>query len=212
MVVPGGMGELWLRNCIPHRIDGFRACSIVLIEYHKTIFIQSHARVVAIEIIGVRPSPGGHQQMRPANFGPLLKLHANLPIVSRPLFDRRLKLEPNPFTSEDLLDFGGDLWIFPCEQMWIAIDNGNVGTESPEHLAKLAADVSTSQDQEVSRQRAKLHQSGVVQPPDALQSGQGWNDWAGTHIDDHCFCRVALARDIHFPLADKARVPLKNGE
>src|SRR5712692_3432649 len=96
--------------------------------------------------------------------------------------------------------------------MWIAIDNGNVGTESPEHLAKLAADVSTSQDQEVSRQRAKLHQSGVVQPPDALQSGQGWNDWAGTHIDDHCFRRVALARDIHFSFADKARVPLEKRE
>src|SRR5260370_15508008 len=151
MVVPGGMGELRLPGGIPHRIDIWRARSVVLIDNHKTILIQSHARSAATEIIGVRPSASGHQQLRPANLGTLLELDANLPIVSRHLLDHRLKLEPNPFASEDLLDLGGDFRIFAREQMWIAIDNGDVGTQPPEHLAKLAADVSTSQNYELSR-------------------------------------------------------------
>jgi hypothetical protein len=49
------MGELWLRDCIPHRIDGLRARLIVLIDDHEAIFIQLHPREIAIEIIGVRP-------------------------------------------------------------------------------------------------------------------------------------------------------------
>src|SRR6266849_460404 len=103
------------------------------------------------------------------------------------------KLEADALVAKCRLQLGSNLWVFTRKQLADAIDDRDLRTESTKHLSKLAADVTSTEDDQMLGDFAQLYQLVIVQPFDLVDPGQRGHRRPGPYIEDHDLCPMPLA-------------------
>jgi hypothetical protein len=119
----------------------------------------------------------------------------------------RLEHDLYAFIAEDLRDGFGDLRVLTRQQVLPPLHDRHFRPEAPEHLAELTGDITAAHDDEVRRKLANLHDAGVVQPIDLVESRDRRDPWPGAYVHDHGLRAVPLAVHLDLALAHETGVP-----
>lgn len=96
-------------------------------------------------------APGGEQQVAAGDLGGLGAGAADPDVAGRPggVSTGGGGRDSDAVGSHAVGDGGADVGVFPGQQPVGALDDGDLGAESPEHLREFAADVAAADDEQV---------------------------------------------------------------
>src|ERR1035437_3442245 len=124
----------------------------------------------------------------------LLDLQSNAPLRLTHAIRSRVQQDVNPVLPKYLGDFFRDVGVLAIEQLASGLDDGHATTETAKHLPKLQADVATSEDQQMLRNRVQLHDGSAVQKGYALHAVECRNRGTRTCVDEDLLrskCKLA---------------------
>ena len=118
----------------------------------------------------------------------------------------RVQQETNAFGFQGLLQLGGHVCVLAGKNLTAALDDGDLAAKAPEHLAKLQADVTPAQHEQVFRQFAQLHDAGVGQVIDRLEARQTGDVRVRSGVDEDSLALKLFIPDSKLVRTNKPRL------
>src|SRR5262249_25048265 len=115
---------------------------------------------------------------------PRFHLQNDLAVLVVNMGGTRPEKEPDAFIFQDLLQFQGNVCIFPGQDVVVTMHDRHVIAEPAKHLPELQADVPAPNDQQVSGQFAQLEDAGVRQVINPIQARERRDGWPGAGVDE----------------------------
>ena len=119
----------------------------------------------------------------------------------------RVQQETNAFGFQGFRQFGGHVGVLAGKDLAAAVDDRDLAAKAPEHLAKLQADVTTAQHEQVFRHFAQLHDAGVGQVIDRLEARQVGDVRARSGVDEDSLALEQLIAHSKLVRTNKPRPP-----
>ena len=211
MIVPRAVGELRPAGDVADGVDAARRGPIVIVDDHVAAPVERDPGGVATEVVGVGAAPHCDQEVRAPE---LFAVHVEDDVVigSRDAADLDALTQVDALGAEHALQRRRHVGVLDREQVSVAIDDGDRGSEAPKHLPELAADVAAAQDQEMTRQLLEVHRPAVVEPRHLGETGDRRRRRPRAGVDDHGVGAVTLAGHLDLVCADEARAPLDHAQ
>jgi hypothetical protein len=96
----------------------------------------------------------------------------------------RVQAHVDLLAGENLLDGRGHIFVFPRHQARPHLENRNLASKAPEHLAEFQADIAAADNDQVFGQKVDGHHGTVGEIRDLVQSGHFRHDGAPAHVDE----------------------------
>src|SRR6266566_8906345 len=129
------------------------------IDLDETTLLGLNSGLVQVQLVGVGLSSGSDKQVRAGDLGWTIapvdrETYSPVFTFRHWLLDTgclRVQQETNAFGFQGLLQFGGDVCVLAGKNLTAVVDDCNLAAKAPEHLAKLQADVTPAQHEQVFR-------------------------------------------------------------
>src|SRR6266511_3039957 len=139
---------------VAQREHAFCAGAIGIVHRDEALRVEIDPPFAAAQVVRIRRASRGNEKVR----APKLAIvgETNRDTARRRFEALRLNgdLETDSFAAERLLERSRGVGILVTQEVVTSVDDGHVGPESAKHLAELAADVATPENDQVSGQVA----------------------------------------------------------
>ena len=112
-----------------------------------------------------------------------------------------------PSLLDDVLDRGGNIFVFARNQPRVSLQDGDFAAEAAVHLPKLQADVAAADDDEMLGQKIDLHHRGVCEIADLIETRHGRNDGTAADVDEDLIGSEAVLADCDHMRRLETRLP-----
>src|ERR1035437_2219029 len=129
----------------------------------------------------------------------LLDLQSNAPLRLTHAIRSRAHQDVNPVLRKYRGDFFRDVGVLAIEQLAGGLDDGHATTEAAKHLPKLQADVATSENDQMFRNRVQLHDGSAVKKGYGLQAVECRHGWTRTSVDEDLPCGECSLPTVFLP-------------
>src|SRR5262249_11797010 len=108
-------------------------------------------------------------------------------------------------------DGGRNIFVFTRDQAMALFDYRDFAAKAAEHLPKLQADITSSNNNQMPRQKVDVHHRTVGEIRNLLDARQVGYHGSRAHIDENPLSREPGAADADFPSRFEASAPFVHG-
>jgi len=191
VVVVGGVGEGAAAVAVAHGVDAFYVGAELVVYCDVAFVVGGDAGFVETQVLGVGSAAYGEEDVG-ADGGGLLAFGAGYAYADA--FGVRgesdafgVEADVDAFALEDVEDGGGDVFVFVEDKALGALDDGDLGAEAAVHLAKLDADVTAADDDEVFGEGVEREEACVGEEGDFVNAGEVGDGGAAAYVEEDLF-------------------------
>ena len=121
----------------------------MIVDDDVPTFVQSNAGLFKPQVVGIRTAAYGKKHVRSVNFGGAwraIDMHNGLIPPPGKADALRIQADVDVFASEDFQNGRRYIFVFPLNQARAHLHDGNLASESPEHLPELQPDIAAAYD------------------------------------------------------------------
>ena len=205
------MGEGAAAVAVAKRPDVRDAGPQFVVDHDKATRVDSDARRVKPEIVGVRPAADGDEHVRADHEGLAASAgNADLDVFAARGEADALRITANgdSLRLQDAANRIRHVRVFSGDETRRLFDHGDVGAQSPEYLGELETDVAAADNRQMTRQSIEFEQGRVCQRADLIDTREIWDRGPGPYVDEDPIGLERFTRDFDRVWGNEAGVAL----